>query len=258
MAEQGTLAWGQGGATTGPVPPRPPVAKGSAAPEKVMTKEEIKKLLDSVDTVMAFVSKDSGLAPVKVKRRVLGRDEVMRYLVENFNEDESAKRLQRSEIVLKKFGLLSRDFDLRPFLLGLLTEQIAGYYDDKTKTVNLLNWVDADEQEPVLAHELTHAVQDQKVGLEKWSATGFHGTSKDAGEDNARVQVDELETAREAVTEGQAMVVFVDYSLQGTGKTLADAPEVGERIRQSAADASSIADDGEGSAAAAAIAAVSV
>ena len=66
-------------------------------------------------------------------------------------------------------------------MLQLLTEQIAGFYDDKTKTVNLLNWVDADEQEPVLAHELTHAVQDQKVGLEKWSDSGFKGVSAQCG-----------------------------------------------------------------------------
>ncbi len=237
----GVWARAQGDAKRPPVTPPPPVAQGqgaSAQPDKIMTREQTKKLLDEVDAVMGFVSKDSGLAAVKVKRRVLGRDEVMKYLVKNFDEDESAKRLQRSEIVLKKFGLLSRDFDLRPFLLTLLTEQIAGFYDDKTKTVNLLNWVDADEQEPVLAHELTHAVQDQKVGLEKWSDSGYKGISRSVGEDNARVQVDELETARQAVTEGQAMVVFVDYSLKDTGKTLKDAPDVGERIRQSAADTS--------------------
>jgi hypothetical protein len=243
----GGAAWGQGDGKTAPVNPAPPVAQESGKTtvqtdqltgDKLMTKEETRKLLASVDTVMAFVSQDSGLAPAKVKRRVLGRDEVMRYLVKNFDEDESAKRLQRSEIVLKKFGLLNRDFNLRPFLLSLLTEQIAGFYDDKTKTVNLLNWVDADEQEPVLAHELTHAVQDQKVGLEKWSSSGFHGISRSSGEDNARVQTDELETARQAVTEGQAMVVFVDYSLKGTGKTLADAPDVGEKIKESAADTS--------------------
>ncbi len=236
------LARGQGGAKKAPVTPPPPVTQGgsdaSSKPDTVMTKEQIRKLLDSVDTVMDFVSKDSGLAPVKVKRQVLGRDEVMRYLVRNFDEDESAKRLQRSEIVLKKFGLLNREFNLRPFLLSLLTEQIAGFYDDKTKTVNLLNWVDPDEQEPVLAHELTHAVQDQKVGLEKWSSSGFHGISHGVSEDNARVQTDELETARQAVTEGQAMVVFVDYSLKGTGKTLVDSPEIGDRIKQSAADTS--------------------
>jgi len=34
------------------------------------------------------------------------------------------KRMQRGEIVLKKFGLLDRDFNLKPFMLALLKEQI--------------------------------------------------------------------------------------------------------------------------------------
>ena len=212
----------------------------SGAPDKLMTKEQTRELFDSVDSVMGFVSKDSGLAPVEhVKRRLLGRAEVTRYLEKNFDEDESSKRLQRSEIVLKKFGLLSRDFSLRPFLLSLLTEQVAGFYDSRTKVVNLLNWVDPEDQKPVLAHELTHACQDQKVGLEKWSSNGLKGISRTASEDNSRVQVDELETAHQAVTEGQAMVVFVDYSLKDSGRTLKDAPDVGQKIRESASDASS-------------------
>ena len=88
-----------------------------------------------------------------------------RYLKKKFDDDESAKRMERSEIVLKKFGLLDHDFHLRPFLLRLLTEQVAGFYDDKTKTVNMLDWIEPEEQKPVLAHELTHALQDQKVDL---------------------------------------------------------------------------------------------
>ena len=40
----------------------------------------------------------------------------------------------------------------------LLKEQVAGYYDPKTKTVNLLDWLGAEQQKPVLAHELTHAL----------------------------------------------------------------------------------------------------
>ena len=202
-----------------------------------MTPAQIKALFASVDTVMDFASKDSGLPPVlKVKRRVLGRAEVSAYLVKNFDEDESAKRMQRSEIVLKKFGMLDRDFNLRPFLLSLLTEQIAGFYDAKTKYVNLLNWVDPDDQKPVLAHELTHALQDQKVNLEKWSDNGFKGISHTLAEDNDRVAKDELETARQAVTEGQAMVVFVDYSIRDSGKTLKDVPDLGSKIRESAGD----------------------
>ena len=86
--------------------------------------------------------------------------------------------------MLKKFGLLDRDFHLRPFLLSLLTEQIAGFYDNKTKTVNLLDWIKPDEQKPVLAHELTHALQDQKVGLTKWSDVSAKGTARNVQEDN--------------------------------------------------------------------------
>ena len=85
-----------------------------------MTPAEANALFASVDEIMAFAAKDSGLAPVvHVKRRLLTRDEVNAYLVKSFDEDESAKRLQSSEIVLKKFGLLNRDFNLRPFLLSL-------------------------------------------------------------------------------------------------------------------------------------------
>ena len=47
-------------------------------------------------------------------------------------------------------------------------------------------------------------------------------------EDNRHLQMDEAETARGAVAEGQAMVVFMDYTLRSTGKTLADAPELAE------------------------------
>jgi hypothetical protein len=186
----------------------------------IMTPAQAKELLASVDEIMAFVAKDTALPGVpNVKRRLVTRDEVNKYLIKSFDEDESSKRLQRSEIVLKKFGLLNQDFDLRPFLLKLLTEQIAGYYDDKTKEVNLLNWIEPSEQRPVLAHELTHAVQDQKVELEKWGSDGFKGVSKTASEDANRVLNDEKETARQAVAEGQAMAVFVDYAAEHPAET---------------------------------------
>ena len=213
-------------------------APADKAKETTITPAQAKELFASVDTTMAFVAKDTGLPGVaKVKCKLLTRDEVNAQLKKQFDEDESAKRMQNSEIVLKKFGLLQQDFQLRPFLLTLLTEQIAGFYDDKTKVMNLLNWLKPDEQKPVLAHELTHAVQDQKVGLEKWGSNGFKGVSKTYDQDQERVPVDELETARQAVTEGQAMVVFVDWGLP-KGTTLADVPEIGEKMKESANDTS--------------------
>ncbi len=204
-----------------------------------MTKEQAKELFRSVDEILSFASSDTKL-PIEhtVKRKLISRDEVNRYLREKFDEDEGAKRMERSEIVLKKFGLLDRDFHLRPFLLSLLTEQIAGFYDNKTKTVNLLDWIQPDDQRPVLAHELTHALQDQKVGLTKWSSVSMNGASHNVQDDNRHLQVDEADTARSAVAEGQAMAVFVDYTLKPTGKTLANSPEIADRLKEQVADTS--------------------
>jgi len=202
-----------------------------------MTKEQAKQLFRSVDEILGFVSSDTKL-PIEhtVKRKLISRDQVNHYLTEKFDEDEGTKRMERSEIVLKKFGLLDPDFHLRPFLLSLLTEQVAGFYDNKTKTVNLLDWIEPDEQKPVLAHELTHALQDQKIDLTKWSDVSLESTSHNVQEDNHHLQVDEADTARTAVAEGQAMAVFIDYTLRPSGKTIADAPDLANRLKDQVTD----------------------
>lgn len=205
-----------------------------------LTKDQANELFRSVDEILNFVSSDTRL-PIQhsVKRRLITRDEVNKYLRDKFNEDEGAKRLARSEIVLKKFGLLDRDFQLRPFLISLLTEQVAGYYDDKTKTVNLLDWIDPEDQKPVLAHELTHALQDQRVGLTKWSVVGSEDISRNVKQDNLHIQTDEADTARDAVAEGQAMVVYLDYTLRPTGRTLEKSPGILDRLKDTVSDTSS-------------------
>ncbi|HEY5056277.1 MAG TPA: hypothetical protein VII58_08960 [Acidobacteriaceae bacterium] len=217
----------------------PPPSGGPDGQHAPLTKDQAKDLFKSVDEILAFVSKDTDL-PIKstIKRKLLTRDEVNKYLREKFNEDKSTKRLERSELVLKKFGLLDRDFQLGPFMISLLTEQVAGFYDNKTKTVNLLDWVDPDEQKPVLAHELTHALQDQKVGLEKWSQVGSDDIAKNVQEDNEHIRTDEGDTARDAVTEGQAMVAFLDWELRPTGHTLADVPDMMDKMKETVADTS--------------------
>jgi hypothetical protein len=114
--------------------------------------------------------------------------------------------------------------------VSLLTEQIAGYYDSKTKTVNMLDWIAPDDQKPVLAHELTHALQDQHVDLEKWSDQSKESTAKNVDEDNDHLRTDEADTAREAVAEGQAMVVFLDWGLAPKGQSLAKLPDIAGQL----------------------------
>ncbi|WP_353072218.1 hypothetical protein [Tunturiibacter gelidiferens] len=214
-----------------------PQPASPAASQQPMTKQQAKELFRSVDEILNFVSSDTKL-PIEhtVKRKLISRDQVNRYLKEKFDEDEGAKRMERSEVVLKKFGMLDRDFHLRPFLLSLLTEQVAGFYDNKTKTVNLLDWIEPDEQKPVLAHELTHALQDQRINLTSWSDVSLANTSYNVQEDNHHLQVDEADTARTAVAEGQAMAVFIDYTLRKSGKTIADAPDLADKLKDQVTD----------------------
>ncbi len=231
-------------AQTAPVPP----ASGSAAQsgkssqaaaqsqnqsqhgaqhDSLITPEQAQQLFALVDTLLQFSSQETGL-PIEstVKRKLISRADLEKYLNDKFNDDEGAKRLERDEIVLKKFGFLDHDFELRPFLLALLKEQIEGYYDSKTKTVNLLNWVDPDEQKQVMAHELTHALQDQHSDLDKWDDQTPDDVSTTAAGDTEHLQKDEMDTARDAVAEGQATAVMMDYALKPYGKSLVKDPEI--------------------------------
>ncbi len=203
-----------------------PAADITTPPKPRITPAQARELFRSVDTILRFDAKDTGL-PVHrdVKRKLLTREQVVAFLKEKMDEDKDTARIERSAIVLEKFGLLPPHFALRPFLLSLLGEQVAGFYDSKTKTVNLLDWIDADTQKPVLAHELTHALQDQYqnargVDLDKWENAGPEGTAANAAEDRAHIRYDETNTAREAVLEGQAMVAYLDWGLDGSGRSL--------------------------------------
>jgi len=206
---------------TNPIPPPEQPPQG----EVKITPRQAEELFHSVDEILEFDSKQTGL-PIKkeVKRKLTSRDEVESYLTKHLN-DEDTQRLRRSELVLKKFGLLPRDFNLETFLVALLKEEVAGYYDPKTKTVNMLDWVPIEEQEPVMAHELTHALQDQDVGLQKWMKKG----DKDLAEIKkdptpADIENDEIDNAREAVIEGQAQAMMFQYAIAPTGHTITSSP----------------------------------
>jgi hypothetical protein len=214
-----------------PAQPAPP--KQKEEDEVKITPRQAEELFHSVDEILQFDSKQTGL-PIKreVKRKLTSRDEVVSYLTKHLN-DEDTKRLRRSELVLKKFGLLPRDFNLETFLVALLREEVAGYYDPKTRTVNLLDWVPMEEQEPVMAHELTHALQDQSVGLQKWMKRG----DKDLGEikkdpSPADIENDEMDDVREAVVEGQAQAMMFQYAMAPAGRSIANSPELLEAMEE--------------------------
>jgi len=193
--------------------------------EVQMSEEDAKDLFRSVDKIVAFASEDSGfLKRSTVKRRLVSSAEVEKYTRDQEAKEEYTQRLARSEMTMKKFGLLPREFNLPEFVVKANGKEIAAYYDDETKTISLLNWIPKDRQAPILAHELTHALQDQNYDLKAWLKAGQGASQSGEKKDNEPDVDDDSATARRAVVEGQAQIVFVDYLLAPLGRTLQNTP----------------------------------
>ncbi|MEK6281361.1 MAG: hypothetical protein AABN95_13490 [Acidobacteriota bacterium] len=106
-----------------------------------------------------------------VKSGAQSRAEIERMLVKKLDEQTTQEEMHATELTLRKFGLVSEEFEYRPFIIKLLTEQVAGYYDARAREFYLADWLELEGQKPVIAHELTHALQDQHFNLrrfERW------------------------------------------------------------------------------------------
>jgi hypothetical protein len=202
-----------------------------------MTDVDAKELFGSVDKVFEFASGDTGFPKRSaVKKKIVGQADIEKFTKDRLARADFSQRFARAELTMKKFGLLPRDFNLREFLVKSNGQSIAGLYDEETKTISLLNTVSLEKQGPILAHELTHALQDQNYDLQHWAKAGAKAAvaAKSKSDDDVN---DESTTARHAIVEGQAMVVYIDYLLAPFGRTLKDTPGVVASMEDSAVSA---------------------
>lgn len=128
-----------------------------------------------VSTTAAMLKETSELRELSILKAVKSgaqsRADIERMIIKNLDSDTTPAEMHAAEVLLRAFGLAPKDFAYRTFLVKLLTEQVAGYYDPKAQQFYLADWIDLDGQKPVMAHELTHALQDQHFNLkrfEKW------------------------------------------------------------------------------------------
>jgi hypothetical protein len=135
------------------------------------------------------------------------RDEIEQMLIRNLNENASVEEMRSSELVLKKLGLAPADFQLRPFIVKLLAEQVAGYYEPKSQEFFLADWIDIDGQKPVMAHELTHALQDQHFNLRRFEKWPKHDS--------------DAELAAHSLVEGDASFLMMQYIIRNPERQLA-------------------------------------
>ena len=103
-----------------------------------------------------------------VKSGAQSRSEIERMIIKNLDSETTPAEMHASEVLLHVFGLAPKEFAYRTFLIKLLTEQVAGYYDPKAQQFYLADWIELEGQKPVMAHELTHALQDQHFNLKRF------------------------------------------------------------------------------------------
>jgi hypothetical protein len=116
--------------------------------------------------------------------------------LEDIDRNYPPDRMRADETVLELLGLIDEDASLRELAGELFGEGVAGYYDPRDGRLRVVQDAGTGNrvlEEMVLAHELTHALEDQRFGLEDTQAT------------------DDRALARAALHEGTATALMYAY-----------------------------------------------
>lgn len=132
----------------------------------------------------------------KVETRT--KQQVRSFLEQRFADEVTDDEIEGQQIMYSRLGLIPDTMKLKKFMLDLLTEQVAGFYDPKTKVLYIVDGAPPEQVGFVVSHELVHALQDQYTDLD---------SIQDAKGNNDRSM------AAQAVFEGQAMLVPLKAAL---------------------------------------------
>lgn len=183
-----------------------------AAPEHGAGPSANRNFVAEADEVLEQMSEITGLKlQTPLKKTMRSREEIRAYVLRQMDEEKNPGERYAGARTAEAFGLVPKGFDFDTFMVDLLTEQIAGLYDPKAHEFYIADWIPAADQKMVMAHELTHALEDQHFKIDAWV--------------KAAKPDDDAELARDAVLEGSAMGAMIDYMLLGTGRSVADLPE---------------------------------
>ena len=172
---------------------------------------------EKISEHMAKIEKSTGLEfKTPPQFEVQPRDSVRAFLERRFNEELPEAELSGMERSYKTFGLLPASMNLRRFMLDLLTEQVAGYYDPQVKKLYIVEGGDEAVTDITISHELVHALQDQHFNLDSLTR---------ARDDNDRL------TTGQSVMEGQATLEQLGAMI-GSDNAITALPGGWDRVRQ--------------------------
>jgi hypothetical protein len=123
--------------------------------------------------------------------------------------------IRNEGLALQLFGFIPTQFDYEAAEYQLLQDQLAGYYEPADGTMYMASDLGDEEADATLAHELVHALQDQRWDLERRSS--YRPGDGDHSE------------AASALAEGDATSAMFDVMIEraapGSGKTALDLPD---------------------------------
>lgn len=183
------------------------VAPEAAEASAVVDAESPEDLADVVEQMMPALERISGLDRVETLRvRRQSREGARAYVMARLDEEMPPAEREIVRRTYVALGLLPDTLDLDALLLDLYTEQVLGYYDPTARTLFVVSSESVDDLQPVIAHELVHALQDQHTNLDSLIA-GERGNDR--------------QTAAHAAMEGHAMLVmFTLLAEQSTGRNV--------------------------------------
>lgn len=173
------------------------------------------------DKMAEYVPKIEEAVGVKFKTpprlETRSRDQVREFLLLKLKEPAVQKQFGEAEATYKVLGLIPDTMHLADFFVRVLTEQVMGYYDPKTKVLYMVEGAPEEYAGLTLMHELVHALQDQYANLD--SLQRIEGD-------------DDRASAVQAIIEGQATYEQIYIMAGGNGNIAAQLPGGMESMRE--------------------------
>jgi len=99
--------------------------------------------------------------------RKVNSTQILNYLNQKLDEQYTPEAIEAERDVLILLKLIPENYPYKEKVLSLMTNEVAGFYDPDRGKFFIAEKTPSHLLEPVLNHELTHALQDQHFNLRK-------------------------------------------------------------------------------------------
>jgi hypothetical protein len=148
------------------------------ADDEVWTQEELEAVTAEIQAEVAELRGQPFKRSVAVK--ITDKEGFIGYATKRMNEMAGPERLAAEETIAKMLGLVPPSMDLMAVTMSLLEDQVGGFYDPASNAFYLMETFTGGVAKVILAHELTHALDDQLYDIDGTLAKYFDDRDRSA------------------------------------------------------------------------------